>query len=234
MNTKIILTVPVYNEEKILESSINTLHTYLSKNISFDWNIIIADNASTDNTKTIAERLSNKNDFVKSVHLKYKGRGNALKYVWTKFDADIYAYCDVDLATNISHLKTLFDNVVKGDNIVIASRYLKKSNSNRTIKRFALSKGYIYLIKLFFKTNITDFQCGFKAIDKKVVQEILPKIKDKEWFFDTELLILAEQSNKYKIKEIPVEWHEKEDSKVRILKTVWNYIVKLIKLRIRL
>jgi len=229
----ISLVIPVYNEEDVLENSVNKLYKYMDKNIEGDWKIIIANNASTDKTKEIADNLSKKLPNVKAMHLSFKGRGNALKHAWSRHKADINAYCDVDLATDLNHLKELFDAVKQGNNIVIGNRYLDTSESNRTANRFVLSKGYIYLIKLFFKTNITDFQCGFKAIDSRIVDEIVPKIQNKEWFFDTELLILAESLG-YKIKEIPVRWNENEETKVKIFKTVYSYVKNLIKLKRRL
>jgi glycosyltransferase involved in cell wall biosynthesis len=231
---KVIVVIPVYNEEKVLESSIRNIYNYMDKNIKEDWNIIIANNASIDNTKEIADNLTKKFNKVRAVHLSFKGRGNALKYAWSKNKSDVYAYCDVDLATDISHLKELFDSILKGNNVVTGSRYLNKSKSKRTINRFVFSKGYIYLIKLFFKTQLNDFQCGFKAVDNKIVKEILPKVRNKEWFFDTELLLLAEQSGKYKIKQIPVAWKESKDTKVKIFKTVYDYVKNLIKLKRRL
>jgi glycosyltransferase involved in cell wall biosynthesis len=230
----VILVIPVYNEEKVLEQSIFKLYKYMSTNIKQPWTIVIANNASIDNTKKIANRLSKKNKFVEVVHLKFKGRGNALKYTWSHYKADVYAYCDVDLATDILHLKELFDSILEGNNVVAGSRYQKTANSKRTISRFILSKGYIYLIKLFFKTNLTDFQCGFKAVDNKIVKEIIPKIRNREWFFDTELLLRAEQAKKYKIREMPVAWKESKDTKVRILKTVYDYIKNLMRLKIKL
>jgi len=227
---KILLVIPVYNEEKILEDSIEKLYEYMEDNIKQDWKIIIANNASIDKTQEIGEKLSKKYHKVEIYHLDFKGRGNALKHVWLNNNADVYAYCDVDLATGIEHLKELFDNISQGNNIVIASRYLKNSRTRRTLKRLFLSKGYLFLINIFFKTNLTDFQCGFKAIDNKIKREILDKIKNKEWFFDTELLLLAEQGG-YKIKEIPVKWNENKDSKVNIFRTVINYIRNLIKFK---
>jgi len=231
---KISLVIPVYNEERVLEDSVERLYKYMLGNIKYDSTIIIANNASTDDTKEIIDKLSQRFPNVKGFHLEFKGRGNALKYAWTHYKADAYAYCDVDLATDISHLKELFDAVLEGNNVVTGSRYLETSDSNRTIKRLVLSKGYIYLIKLFFKTNLNDFQCGFKAVDDKIVQEVLPNVKNKKWFFDTELLILAEQSGKYKIKQIPVAWKEGKETKVKIFKTVYSYVKNLMKLKRRL
>jgi glycosyltransferase involved in cell wall biosynthesis len=233
---KIILAIPVYNEEKILNGSIEKLHNYMSQNIKYDWEIIIADNGSTDRTKEISDNLSKNLQRVSSVHLGFKGRGNALKYVWTNFKADVYAYCDADLATDISNLKELFDSVIDGNNLVIGSRYNKGSASKRTFGRWLISVIYIFCVKLLFKTKICDFQCGFKALDNKIVKEIIPQIKDKEWFFDTELILLAEHSKRYRIKELPIRWQETrvKDSKVKILKTSINYIKNLVRLRLNI
>jgi len=231
---KISLVIPVYNEEKILENSIKKLYDHMSKNIKKDWKIIIANNASTDKTKEIAGKLVKKYSQVEAMHLLFKGRGNALKCAWKKYKSDVYAYCDVDLATDISYLKELFDNVFCGNNIVIGSRYLKEAKSNRTINRLILSKGYNYLIRLFFRTRISDFQCGFKAVDDKIIKEIIPRVKNKKWFFDTEMLLLAEQSGKYNIKEIPVSWRENKDTKVRIFEAIYEHIKGLVLLKKRL
>jgi glycosyltransferase involved in cell wall biosynthesis len=233
---KIVLVIPVYNEQDVLEDSIRKLHHYMSKNIKDDWTVVIANNASTDNTQNTIDHLVKNFHNVQSVHLNIKGRGIALKKVLGSYDADVCAYCDVDLATDIIHLKQLFYEILDGkNNIVIGSRYLRSSRIRRTLKRFILSKGYNYLIRLFFKTKIKDFQCGFKAVDNRIVKELLPKVKDKRWFFDTELLIRAEQSKKYKIKEIPVRWHENNiKTNVHIFNTISTYIVNLIKLRFEL
>jgi glycosyltransferase involved in cell wall biosynthesis len=230
---KVVLVLPVYNEEKILKDSVNKLYNYFKKNIKYDWKIIISNNSSTDKTKEIADKLTKRFSRVKAIHLKTKGRGNALVYAWANYNADVYAYCDTDLATDISHLKELFDSIIKENyNLAIGNRYLENSNSKRNMDRWLYSKVYIYLVKLLFKTKINDFQCGFKAIDKKVLKEIIPKIKDKKWFFDTELLLRAEKLS-YKIKQIPITWNEtrKKDSRVNIPKTSIDYILNIIKLK---
>lgn len=236
MNKNIIIVLPVYNEEKLLESSVVILNDYLKKNLSFNYKLIIANNASSDKTKDIANSLVNKYSNIDVVHLDFKGRGNVLNYVWSNYQADVYSYCDIDLATDITCFDELFKQILQGNNLVIGSRYLKGSDSKRTFKRWLVSIIYIYLIKLLFKTKISDFQCGFKAVDNDIVKEVLPLIKDKGWFFDTELILLTEMSNNYKIKEIPIKWEEKreKESRVNIIQTGINYINNLFKLRKRL
>lgn len=228
---KIIWVVPVYNEEKVLASSIATLHKYFLAHIKDDWTIVIANNASVDNTLKIAKRLSKKFTRVAYEHMDFKGRGNALKHVWTKYNADIYGYCDVDLATDIKDIATLLHEIKRGADIAIGNRYIKGAGTKRTIKRLIFSKVYIGLVRMFYKTSITDFQCGFKAVSKKVKRRLLPMILDKNWFFDTELLLKAEQRGIYKIVQIPVTWGENTESKVKLVKTSVDYIKKIIRLR---
>ncbi|MEI6553512.1 MAG: glycosyltransferase, partial [bacterium] len=208
MDKKIILALPVYNEERLLESSVVKLCDYIKDNVHLDCKIIIVNNGSTDKTKEIGNSLANRYLNVEVIHLDVKGRGNALKNVWSNYKADVYSYCDIDLATDITYLNELFNQILKGNNLVVASRYSTGAISKRTIKRWIASVVYIFLVKLFFKTKISDFQCGFKAIDGRVVKEVLPMVLDNGWFFDTELILLTEKAGNYKIKEIPIKWKE--------------------------
>ncbi|MBD3359736.1 MAG: glycosyltransferase [Candidatus Buchananbacteria bacterium] len=231
MDNKILLALPVYNEEKVLEKSVLKLYNYFKNNIKDDWQIVIVNNASIDKTKKVADSLAQKFLKVDSLNLEDKGRGNALKNVWQKYEADIYAYCDIDLATDIFAFKKLFNSIINGSaNIAIGARYIKGSQTKRTLNRLIYSKVYIFLVRLFFPTKIKDFQCGFKAVDKKTVSEILPLVKDKEWFFDTELLLIAEK-NDFKIKEIAVQWKENPETKVKFIRTIYDYIENLIKFK---
>lgn len=235
--SKVVLVLPVYNEEKILERSvINILH-YFWKNIEHEHKIVIADNASTDETFSIAKNLAIKFNQVDLVRLNEKGRGRALKEAWKSYDADVYAYCDIDLATDLKHIKEMVTEILAGKDIVFGDRYHPKSRITRTLKRRIFSKGYIFLVKKFVKTKIRDFQCGFKAINKKVAVWMIPQVKDNEWFFDSELLLKAEAYGGYQLKGLPITWTEfgdsqgEQDSKVDLLQTSKNYIVKLKRLK---
>lgn len=233
---KIAFVVPVYNEEKILTDSIEKLYHYFERNIPYDWIIAIANNASTDSTKVIAEELCKKYPRLRLVHLDLKGRGRALKQAWTCFDCDAVGYCDVDLATDISHVKELFDSVLEnGYDISTGNRYLEGSNSNRTKDRLFYSKIYIYMVKSLFNTKLSDFQCGFKAINKKAFDKLVRSIDNNEWFFDTELLLRAEH-NGLKIRQIPVKWNEMrvKDSRVNILDTGYKYTKQITGLKLKL
>lgn len=230
--TKVVLVIPVYNEAHILSDSIRKLHAYMRAEIPYDWNVVIANNASTDNTLQVAQGLASQFKHVTARDIAFKGRGNALKSVWSTVDADVYAYCDADLSTDITYTKELFEHVLSGCDIVTGSRYQKSSQTYRSLKRLVLSKGYLALLRIFFGTKIQDFQCGFKAVNKKVIQEILPSVKDREWFFDTEMLLLAHRAG-YTIKEIPVRWQESDTSTVNLARTSIDYLRQLCTMKFR-
>lgn len=215
------IVIPIYNEEQELDDNVRKLHSFLKQSLStYDWSITIADNASTDNSLRLAKSLAKKLPHISVVHLDKKGRGRAVKTAWSSGRADIVAYMDVDLSTDLASFPALLRAISDGYDLAIGSRLLKKSKVvGRTPKREILSRGYNILIKLFFQTHFTDAQCGFKAVSRRVVKELLPHIRDDAWFFDSELLITAEKLG-YRIHEEPVVWIDNPGSTVRVLKTV--------------
>jgi glycosyltransferase involved in cell wall biosynthesis len=225
------IVIPVYNEEKELAASVGTLVNYLTVHLKdFYWRITIADNASTDKTLVIAKDLSRKSPAVSYVHLQQKGRGRAVKYVWEKDDADIEAYMDVDLSTDLKHLPPLVGALMRGYDIAIGTRNGKESRVyGRSALRTFTSKMYIVLIKLFFWIHFSDAQCGFKAVTRRVVNDVIPKIEDNKWFFDTELLVIAEKMG-YRIYEEHVTWIDNPGSTVRVLKTAQGDLAGLWRL----
>ncbi|MBU1327460.1 glycosyltransferase [Patescibacteria group bacterium] len=214
------VVIPVYNEEVELEDSVKTLMKFLEGYLTdFRWKITIADNASTDRTFTIAKRLMRTYRCVEAVHLIKKGRGRAVKHVWGKSRHDIVAYMDVDLSTDLKHFPALVRSLLRGYDIAIGTRNLRGSRVyGRSLLRTLTSKAYIFLVKLFFWVHFSDAQCGFKAVTGKAVKKLLPQVKDNAWFFDTELLLLAEKLG-YRIYEEPVTWTDNPGSTVRVLKT---------------
>ena len=225
------ITIPVYNEEKELEKSVMTLADYLTRNLSdFDWSISVADNASTDNTLKIAQKLEKKYPYVNAIHLPKKGRGRAVKYVWQHSKADYVAYMDVDLSSDLNHFPNLVHALQRGYDIAIGSRNTRGSRVyGRNLLRTTTSKGYITLIKLFFWVHFTDAQCGFKAVTREVVDELIPLIADNGWFFDSELLIIGEKLG-YRIYDEPVTWIDNPGSTVRVWKTAKGDLEGLIRL----
>jgi len=225
------IVIPVYNEEKELHASMETLTQYCEKNLlDFSWHITIADNASTDDTDEIAQALARTNPRIRAVHLEKKGRGRAVKHVWQKHTADINAYMDVDLSSDLKHFPPLLRSLTRGYDLSIGTRNAWGARVyGRSLLRTLTSKTYIYLIKLFFWVHFSDAQCGFKAVSRRVVDDLIPLVADNEWFFDTELLVISEKSG-FRIYEEPVTWIDNPGSTVRVMKTAQGDLVGLWRL----
>ncbi len=212
------LVVPVFDEEAQLEPAIRRLHKYL-RSFPFPTRITIADNASTDGTWRIACALAAELDGVACVHLDQKGRGRALHRVWSASDAGVLAYMDVDLSTDLAALLPLVAPLVSGhSDLAIGTRLARGANVVRGPKREVISRAYNRILHTALGTRFSDAQCGFKAIRADRAQLLLPLVKDRGWFFDTELLVLAERAG-FRIHEVPVDWVDDPDSRVHIVST---------------
>ena len=213
------VTVPAYNEEKALEQSVRLLHSYLSDNLPLHFLITIVDNASTDGTFAIAQRMGAELPRVRAVHLDRKGRGLALRHVWGRSEADIVAYMDADLSTDLDAFLPLVAPLLSGhSDLSIGSRRASGAQVVRSPKREIISRAYNLLLRAVLSARFSDAQCGFKAGRTEVVKALLPAVKDDAWFFDTELLMLAQRQG-LRIYQVPVTWTEDPDSKVEIIRT---------------
>ncbi|MGU3432349.1 glycosyltransferase [Actinomycetes bacterium M1A6_2h] len=213
------VVIPVYNEERDLETCIRRLHWFLTTEVPYSSSITIADNASTDSTLEVARRLEAEIDGVRVRHLDEKGRGRALKAVWLASDADVVAYMDVDLSTDLNGLMPLVAPLVSGhSDLAIGSRLAKQSRVVRGAKREFISRSYNLILRTSLRAKFSDAQCGFKAIRTDVARELLPLVQDNGWFFDTELLVLAEKVG-LRIHEVPVDWVDDPNSSVNIVDT---------------
>jgi glycosyltransferase involved in cell wall biosynthesis len=225
------VVVPVYNEQDALPKSIPALCAYLETYFPYRWSVVIADNASTDATLAVAEGLAFAYPGVSVLHLEEKGRGRALKAAWLASEADIVAYMDVDLSTNLWSFLPLVAPLATGhSDVAIGSRLLKGATVTRQWKREVISRCYNLLIKAMFRNGFSDAQCGFKAIKRSVARELLTCIEDAEWFFDTELLLRAEERG-YRISEVPVDWVEDLDSRVDVTSTALQDVKGLLRVR---
>ncbi len=213
------VVVPVYNEETDLEPCIRRLHGYLTAHFPYRFRITIADNASVDGTAVVAQRLRAEFLEVEAVHLPLKGRGRALNHVWTHSDAAVLAYMDVDLSTDLGALLPLVAPLISGhSDLAIGSRLARGSRVVRGAKREFISRGYNLILRTTMAARFSDAQCGFKAIRSDVARRLLPMVEDTGWFFDTEMLVLAERAG-LRIHEVPVDWVDDPDSRVDIVST---------------
>jgi glycosyltransferase involved in cell wall biosynthesis len=206
------------------------LRDFLSQNLKHQWHIVIADNASQDKTWEIAQSLAQKYPDVMPIHIDEKGRGRALRKVWLESKADIVSYMDVDLSTGFEAFPKLVQAIIDGSDIAIGSRLKRGAKTTRGLKREFTSRCYNLIIKVMFFTTLSDAQCGFKAVSRDCAQKILPLTQNNEWFFDTELLLLA-MKNGYKIKEIPVTWADDPGTTVHIRKTAIEDLKGLARIR---
>ncbi len=213
------VVVPVYNEEADLADSVRRLHRYLRDHLPYSARITIADNASVDDTPRIAAELAAELSDVRVVRLEQKGRGRALKAVWSTSDAPVLAYMDVDLSTDLAALGPLIAPLISGhSDLAIGTRLNRSSRLVRGPKREFISRCYNLILSSTLGAKFSDAQCGFKAIRAEVARQLLPRVEDTAWFFDTELLVLAERAG-LRIHEVPVDWVDDPDSRVDIVAT---------------
>jgi putative flippase GtrA len=213
------VAIPVYNEQTDLGPAVLRLHAHLTASFPYPFVITIADNASTDGTPAVAARLVDEFANVRHVRLEQKGRGRALSAVWLASEAEILAYMDVDMSTDLNALLPLVAPLISGhSDLAIGSRLSRHSRVVRGTKREMISRSYNLVLRGTLLTRFSDAQCGFKAIRSDVGRQLLPLVKDTGWFFDTELLVLAERSG-LRIHEVPVDWVDDPDSRVEIVST---------------
>jgi putative flippase GtrA len=213
------IVIPVYNEEVDLAASVRRLDDYLAQGFPYTYRIVVADNASTDGTWPIASGLASRYARVEALHLDAKGRGRALREAWLTSKADVVAYMDVDLSTDLKALLPLVAPLLSGhSDVAIGTRLAHGSRVRRGPKREFVSRSYNLLLRTLLGVSFSDAQCGFKAVRRDVADLLLPLVEDNNWFFDTELLVLAQRTG-LRIHEVPVDWIDDEGTTVDIVAT---------------
>jgi glycosyltransferase involved in cell wall biosynthesis len=215
------IVIPVYDEAAALSANVRRLHRFLSAEFPFSWRIVIADNASTDATPVIAAALSGELPRVHVTRLERKGRGRALRAAWSRSDAAVVAYMDVDLSTDLRGLLPLVAPLLSGhSDIAIGTRLARSARVVRGPKRELISRSYNRILRTTLRARFSDAQCGFKAARRDGLDGLLADVRDDGWFFDTELLVLAQRRG-LRIHEVPVDWVDDPDSRVRIVRTAY-------------
>jgi len=216
------IVIPVYNEERDLAGSVRRLHQFLATEVPYPSRITVADNANTDSTLAVAQELADELQDVDVIHLEAKGRGGALYTAWMASEADVVAYMDVDLSTDLSALMPLVAPLISGhSDVAIGSRLAASSRVVRGPKREFVSRSYNLILRGVLGARFSDAQCGFKAVRADVARQLLPLVADTGWFFDTELLVIAERAG-LRIHEVPVDWVDDPDSRVDVVSTAIN------------
>jgi putative flippase GtrA len=213
------VVVPVYNEQAVLDASVRRLHAFLSAEFPFSWRIVVADNASSDLTPDIAANLADELPGVSTLRLDRKGRGRALRAAWSASEARVVAYMDVDLSTDLRALHPLVAPLLSGhSDLAIGTRLAHGSRVVRGPKRELISRAYNQLLHATLRARFSDAQCGFKAARTATLDTLLDDVRDDAWFFDTELLVVAQRRG-LRIHEVPVDWIDDPDSRVDIVRT---------------
>jgi putative flippase GtrA len=216
------IVIPVYNEAPHLIERVTELRRFLDQSFPFRALVTVVDNASTDETFALASRLASTTPGVEAIHLPRKGRGYALRSAWSTSTAPVVAYMDVDLSTSLSALLPLVAPLLSGQSdVAIGTRLARGAHVVRGPKRELISRAYNLLLRLSLRGRFSDAQCGFKALRRESALQLLPLVKDEEWFFDTELLVTAERLG-LRISEVPVDWVDDPDSRVQIVRTALN------------
>jgi len=216
------IVIPVYNEAPHLTARVTELRRFLDQSFPFRALVTVVDNASTDETFALASQLAASTPGVAAKHLARKGRGYALRSAWSESTAPVVAYMDVDLSTSLSALLPLVAPLLSGQSdVAIGTRLARGAHVVRGPKRELISRAYNLLLRLSLRGRFSDAQCGFKALRRESALQLLPLVKDDEWFFDTELLVTAERLG-LRISEVPVDWVDDPDSRVQIVRTALN------------
>lgn len=223
--------MPAYNEVTRIEKTVNQTAETL-KDITPSFEIIIAEDGSSDGTDRIANKLATDYSYVSHLHSDSRqGRGKALNRAFKYASGDVLCYIDVDLTTDMSHLKELIESIsIEGYDFATGSRMMPQSNVKRPLKRGIASKGFNFLVHAFLHSKLYDHQCGFKAFKKEPLFELIDEVQDKHWFWDTELMVLA-QSRGFMVKEFPVIWRHGGTTKVNLKKDILGMGSQIFRLR---
>jgi len=227
---EVSIVLPAYNEANKLETAVAKVIKALEE-FADSYEIIVAEDGSTDGTDKVAALLSKRHPFVMHLHGEKRfGRGAALKNAFKKSSGKILVYMDVDLATDVGQLKSLVRTIEEeGFDFAIGSRMLSESKVERSRTRQITSKSYNFLVRAMLGSKVKDHQCGFKAFRREPLMQLLDEVNARHWFWDTEIIVRAFRKG-YKIKEVPVEWKGGRETKVRLLGDSFSMAGQVIKL----
>lgn len=230
---KALIVIPAYNEEQLIRQTVTRVLDFLRQQRGYDWRLLVAENGSKDRTVEILRELSAEQPSAQFSFQSFPARSKsgAIKQAWLAGDADVYIHMDADLSTDIAHLPELVAGIGEGFDLVIGSRCLEQSEVARSGKRSFVSRCYNSLTRMLFSLNVTDTQCGFKAVNRRTRDEIVRRTRHvSEGFMDTEMLIRASVRG-YRIKEIPVRWRDERKSKFNIWLVAVRFIANLLRVK---
>lgn len=198
------ICIPVFNESSIILDTIQTIQEEIKKRSDIEWQIIVANNASTDDTgkKVTDARLKG----VTLLSITEKGKGIAIRRAAEYSRADFFCFIDADLSVSPRSIPVFIDHLVLGKDIVIGSRLLDETMVNRGYFRTLSSKIFNLISHIILPIQVRDSQCGLKCMNQKG-KTVLTLCKETTWFLDLELIARAQVAS-LSIEELPVEWDE--------------------------
>ncbi|MCA9667686.1 MAG: glycosyltransferase [Myxococcales bacterium] len=222
--------LPVYNEERTLRRSVERLHAHLSEHSRAAWRVVIVDNGSTDATPAVARELSRALDNIEYVRVSVAGKGGAVRELITRSEADVVAFMDIDLSSDLRYFNLLVDGIACGYDISTGTRLMHGARVQRSFKREIASRVFNTLVKLMFAARFSDASCGFKAFRTETAKRLVQLVESDSWCFDVELMLVAER-NRLRIFEIPIDWVEDADSKIRLASATAEHLSELLRIR---
>ncbi len=213
--TEVSAVIPVFNDRESLETAIPESLKVL-EGITDSFELIVAEDGSTDGSRELVEEWEKKDQRVRLFHSDERlGRGRALNRAFEYSKGNILCYYDVDLATDMSHLPQLIEEIRKGAAVSTGSRLLPDSRINRTTDREIASRSYNFLVRLFLGSRLHDHQCGFKGFNRQKLADLIPDVSSTHWFWDTEILVRAQKKG-YQVAEFPVVWNTGDKTTVKL------------------
>lgn len=230
-----IIAIPALNEERVLAASVGSLSDFVVQALpSCDVRILVADNGSTDRTAEIGMELAKSRQNVSYKQISRRGKGLAIRDAWSGHEADVFAFMDADMSTDLGDLPALIGAVIGGADIAVGSRFHPGSVVDRGLGRSLVSRCYSMWVRIIFSTKVSDIPCGFKAASRRIVRDVVPQVEDNAWFFDSEFVIRAERLGAV-IEEVPVRWRDTgvngRRSRVNVPKLAADYIRSTLRLR---
>lgn len=230
--TKLSLIIPAYNEEKLIVGTLDEIARFLDKK-KYSWEVVVVDDGSKDDTQKLVSSYKNKR--IKLVKLKKNsGKGAALRKGFLKADGEYRIFTDADLSVDIKYIDSLLGELEEGKiDVAIASRRVKgaKIKKHQPWHRENMGRVYTFLTSLIIGMDLKDYTCGMKGFTVEAANKVFSKALIDRWAYDSEILYLAKKYG-YKIKQVPIIWENREDTRVKLKKVILESFIDLLKVRV--
>lgn len=230
---RLSVVIPMYNETRRIRSSLPRIKEYFDSQ-QYSYEFVIVDDGSTDGTAVLARQLLSDTEMARVIEEKpNRGKGHVVKVGMLAARGETVLFCDADLSTPPAEIEKVWPWVEAGYDVVIGSRKMPGASVERhqPAWRENLGKIFTWLTGLIATRGISDVTCGFKCFSRDAAWELFSRSVIDDWSFDAEVLFIAQQRG-YKIKEVPVRWHDEPGTKVRIVRDATRALLGLFRIRL--